>query len=135
MVRARWTSGVVVKVAVVVTMVLTVDTSAARSQPYSLAEGQRDFRVEWRQHQTRQGPAIGGYVYNNAGMSAAKVSLLVEGLDEAGRPVNTTIGYVVGTVPGLSRAPFDVRVPGAVSYRVNVLSLEWLKGGGGGGGM
>ena len=133
MLRARRISGVFVKIAAVVTMVLTLGTSAARSQPYSLAEGQRDFRVEWSQHDTRRGVAIGGYVYNNAGMPAARVSLLVEGLDEAGRLVNTTVGYVVGTVPGFSRTPFDVRVPGAASYRVNVLSFEWLKGGGGGG--
>jgi len=74
-------------------------------------------------------------VYNDAGMPASKVSVLVEGLDGTGHPVNATIGYVIGTVPALSRAYFEVRVPSAASYRVSISSFEWMKGGGGGGGM
>jgi hypothetical protein len=135
MARPLRISGVFVKIATLVILALGLDTNLARPQPYSFAEGERDFRVEWDQHPTGLGPAIGGYVYNNAGMPAARVRVLVEGLDGAGRPINTTIGYVVGTVPGFSRTPFEVRVPGAASYRVSVLSFEWLKGAGGGGGM
>jgi hypothetical protein len=134
MLRPPWMSGASVKIATFVILALALGTSQARYQPYAFAEGERDFRVEWEERQTRRGPAIAGYVYNDTGMPAAKVSVLVEGLDEAGHPVTTTIGYVMGTVPALSRAYFEVRVPSAASYRVSVSSFEWLKGGGGGGG-
>jgi hypothetical protein len=111
----------------------TLDTTSAQPQPSALAE--RDFRVEWDLRQTAQGSAIAGYVYNNGGLAAAKLSVLVQGLDAAGRPVNSTVGYLPGTVPAFNRTYFEMRVPDATSYRVSVLSFEWLKGGGAGGGM
>ncbi len=135
MLRLPWIkSGTFAKIATLVILALALGTSQAGHQPYAFAEGEHDFRVEWEQRQTRLGPAIAGYVYNDAGMPASKVSVLVEGLDGTGHPVTATIGYVGGTVPALSRAYFEVRVPTAVSYRVSISSFEWLKGGGGGGG-
>ena len=135
MLRTLWRSGASAKTATLVILALALGTSQARHQEYAFAGGERDFRLEWEQHQTRLGPAISGYVYNDAGMPASKVSVLVEGLDGTGHPVNATIGYVIGTVPALSRAYFEVRVPSAASYRVSISSFEWMKGGGGGGGM
>jgi hypothetical protein len=60
----------------------------------------REFRVEWERRQTSRGSAIVGYVYNNAtGMPASKVRVLVDGWDASGRAVNSTVAYVLGTVP------------------------------------
>ncbi len=78
---------------------------------------------------------IAGYVYNASGMTATKVSVLAQGRAISGRPVNSTVGHVLGTVPAFSHTYFEVRVAEADAYRVSVLSFEWLKGGGGGGGM
>ncbi len=116
-----------------VILALALATTWARPQPSALAE--RDFRVEWELRRTARASVIAGYVYNASGMAATKVSLLAQGLDASGRPVNSTVGHVLGTVPAFSRAYFEVRVPEADAYRVSLLSFEWLKGGGGGGGM
>ena len=119
--------------AITSTLAVTLGTPSAQPQPSAL--GERDFRVEWDLRQTARGSAIVGYVYNTGGLAAARVSVLVQGLDAADRPVNSTIGYVLGTVPAFNRTYFEMRVPDATSYRVSVLSFEWLKGGGAGGGM
>ncbi len=87
-----------------------------------------ELRVDWKQP---QGSVIGGYVYNDGGTAAARVTVLAEGLDGAGQRVNATVGNVMGTIPGFSRAYFEVRVPPAASYRVSVLSVDWIRGGGG----
>ena len=134
MLRPPYMSGASVKIATLVILALALGMSPARPRPYAFAGGERDFRVEWQQRQAKRGPAIAGYVYNDAGMPASKVRVLVEGLDGTGHRVTATIGYVMGTVPALSRGYFEVRVPSAVSYRVSISSFEWLKGGGGGGG-
>lgn len=134
MLRPPWMkSGASAKIATFVILALTLGTNPARPRPYAFAGGERDFRVEWEQRQARRGPAIAGYVYNDTGMPASKVSVLVEGLDGTGHRVTATIAYVIGTVPALSRAYFEARVPSAVSYQVSISSFEWIKGGGGGG--
>jgi hypothetical protein len=112
---------------------LAPSNSQGQPQPHALIRPEGDFRLEWEQRQAQRGPLIAGYVHNNGGTTAGKVSVLVEGLDGAGRVVNATIGYVTGTVPAFNRAYFEVRVPDAASYRVSVSSFEWIKGGGGGG--
>src|SRR5262249_1119504 len=116
--------------------VVTLGTGGARGQSRAFVAMDGEFRIEWEQRQTSRGPAIAGYVWNDSGMPAARVAVLVEGLDgTGGRVVNTTIGYVVGVVPGFGRTPFEVRVPSAASYRLRISSYDWLKGGAGGGGM
>jgi hypothetical protein len=120
----------VVKIATLAMLALTLGATPARPQPSALAE--RDFRIEWALRRNARGSAIAGYVYNAGGMAATKVSVLIEGLDASGRPVNSTVGHVFGTVPTFNRAYFEERVPEATSYRVSLLSFEWLWGGGGG---
>jgi hypothetical protein len=97
----------------------------------ALAGGEREFRVDWERGESPRGPVMSGYVYNDGGLSAARVSLLVEALDASGRPVSSTIAYVIGTVPAFSRAYFVTPVPAAASYRVRIISYDWIKGGGG----
>jgi hypothetical protein len=119
--------------ALAVMALLALDPAPGRSQPYAVVGPESDLRIEWEQHPSGRGPVIAGYVHNASGMTAANVRVLVEGLDGTGRPVSATVGYVVGTVPGFNRTYFELRAPGAASYRVSVVSYEWIKGGGGGG--
>jgi hypothetical protein len=94
-----------------------------------------DLRVEWEQRERGSGAVVSGYVYNKGGWTAVQVTVLAEGLDGSGQRVSSTIGNVMGTVPAFGRAYFEMRVPRAAAYRVGVLSADWIKGGGGGGGM
>ncbi|MBI3029188.1 MAG: hypothetical protein HYY64_06730 [Candidatus Rokubacteria bacterium] len=72
----------------------------------------RFFRLEWEAEQTRTGQrVVTGYVYNDHGLWADNVRLLVEVLDPAGRMVAKTTGSVNGWVPPKGRAYFWV--PGA----------------------
>jgi len=89
-----------------------------------------DLRIEWQTRPAARGSLIAGYVHNETGTTADKVLLRIEGLDDAGRVTSTSTGYVVGTVPPFNRTYFEVLVPTAASYRVNISSFEWIKGAG-----
>src|SRR5262245_1340502 len=94
------------------------------------------LRLEWELAHTPGGrPEVRGYIYNSYMRAANNVRLLVETLDESGRVVESTYGFVFGIVPVFSRAPFNVplKTTGA-SYRLSVTSFDWRDGGGGGGG-
>jgi hypothetical protein len=107
----------------------------ALAQFESTAGADRYFRIESEVKQTKRGTAVSGYLYNSNGMTAERVLLRVDGLDAAGQVVSSTRAYVLGGVPRYNRAYFDVRVPpGAASYRVSVVSFDFVNGGGGGGG-
>lgn len=80
------------------------------------------FRFEWR----KTGRTISGYVYNSSNRWAARVQLLVEGVDRSGKVVNKTTTWVAGGIPANNRAFFEVAVPEAASYRLRVLSYEWV---------
>ena len=47
-------------------------------------------------------------------------------LDSAGQAVDTVLEPVRGTVPGNSRAYFDVPVPAGPSYQVSVMSFDLM---------
>jgi hypothetical protein len=58
---------------------------------------------------------------------------MVESLDAGGQVATRTIGYVSGTVPPSSRVYFQVVLPApSPSYRVFVLSWDWIRGPSGG---
>jgi len=82
----------------------------------------RDFKVEW----SKAGRNLNGYVYNSSNRRAARMQLLVEGLDASGQVVAKTTTWV-RDVPPNNRAFFEVAVPNAPSYRVSVLSFDWVE--------
>jgi hypothetical protein len=86
------------------------------------------LRVEWSVDEPRPGDRrITGYVYNDYGLRANPVQILVEGLDATGQPVFQRVEYVLGGVPGFNRTYFDVRsVPGAPDYRVRIFSFNFV---------
>jgi hypothetical protein len=82
----------------------------------------RYFQLEW----SRAGKNVNGYVYNTGNRRAAHMILLVEGLDGAGNTVTKTTTWV-RDVPPNNRAFFQVAVPTAATYRVSVLSFDWVE--------
>ncbi|MBI2529286.1 MAG: hypothetical protein HYV93_25280 [Candidatus Rokubacteria bacterium] len=103
-------------------------TAADKSTAAKL--GEKYFRVEFEAGRTKGGRTLlTGYVYNDHGLAAARVRLLVDSLDAAGRVTATTVGYVDSLVPLKGRTYFEVPVdkPG-VSYRVSVPYFDWIEG-------
>jgi hypothetical protein len=80
------------------------------------------FRLEW----ARDGRKVDGYVYNRTSRYAAKMRLLVEGLDASGK-VTAATGTWVTDVPPNNRSYFQVAVPDAASYRVTIVSYSWIQ--------
>jgi hypothetical protein len=105
----------------------------ARGQNFALPDAERYFRLEWAAGQNaRRGPVIRGYVYETYGRPSDQMRLAIDTLDAGANVTGTTIGYVMGPVPGGGRAYFEIPVPAASGYRVRVLSFRWTHLGGGG---
>jgi hypothetical protein len=81
-----------------------------------------EFRVEW----SKEGRKVNGYVYNQTSRYAARMSLLVEGVDASGKVVAATPTWVPD-VPPNNRAYFQVAVPDAPSYRITIVSYNWIQ--------
>ena len=76
-------------------------------------------------------PVVSGYVYNmHPGLPADRMQLAVDGLDASGKVVGSSSTWIIGGVPVGNRAYFSAPVVPAASYRVQVLFLDWGKGGG-----
>jgi len=81
-----------------------------------------NFRLEW----SRTGRGVSGFVYNSSNRRAGHMQLLVEGLDAAGAVVNRT-STSVRDVPPNNRAFFETSVAEAPSYRVSIISFDWVE--------
>jgi hypothetical protein len=91
------------------------------------------FRIEYDVSPASARTTVSGYVYNRrAGYRAEQMLLSIERLDAAGNVIGTSTTAVLGGVPPGSRAFFSARVEPAASYRVQVLTFEWLVPAGGG---
>ena len=69
-----------------------------------------------------------GDVRNSTNSAAERVSLLAEGLDEAGHVVSRGRSFVMGTVPSRGSAPFEIRLLASGSerrYRVQIESFQF----------
>ena len=72
-----------------------------------------------------------GEVSNSNNAPCGRVTLLAEGLDESGRVVSRSRGYVSGTVPSRGSSSFEIRLLAAGSekrFRVQIESFEFLMG-------
>jgi hypothetical protein len=99
---------------------------AAWAQTFAPEALARDFRIDFQAHPDPKGTVIDGYVYNQARMSAGRMTLRIEQLDAAGNVVRSTVFWVFGEVRSGGRTYFRSRVPDAPSYRVRVESFEWV---------
>jgi hypothetical protein len=106
---------------------------AASAQIWAPESLDRFFRLEWEVKQARKGPMIEGYIYNFSAQNAERLQLQIDRLDNTGGVVGTSTVWVLGEVPKNNRAYFGASVVAAASYRVQVLSFDWVCNGGGGG--
>ncbi len=104
---------------------LLVSTVAARPL-YAPESLERFFHLEWDVRPGPAGPLLQGYVYNKTDMQAERMQVSIEQLDAAGTVIGQTTSWVLGTLPPGNRAYFETHVPTAASYRVAVLSFNWL---------
>jgi hypothetical protein len=114
-----------VRVLILLAPLLLVSTVAARPL-YAPESLERFFHLEWDVRPGPAGPLLQGYVYNKTDMLAERMQLSIEQLDATGHVVAQTTAWVLGTLPPGNRAYFQERVPVAASYRVTVLSFNWL---------
>jgi hypothetical protein len=108
-------------------VVLLMSGPALAQESYGVYGADRFFKLEWSAGERKGHPVVSGYIFNDYGFAARDVRLRVEALDASGKVVATTIGSVPFIVTPGTRAPFEVPVPQrAASYRVTVLSFDWI---------
>ena len=121
----------VVCVALVVATVVSVATGSAAAANYTQETLDRYLRIEYQVEPSAAQPVVSGYVYNlHPGLPADRMQLAIDALDASGEVVGTSSTWILGGVPVGNRAYFSAPVVPAASYRVQVLFLDWGKGGG-----
>ena len=123
------------RIAVFTVAALLTAAPGVSAQLYAPQSLESYFRLEWEVTHGKKGPAIEGYVYNQAMWTAERMRLQIDRLDASGKIAGSSTVWVLGQIRMDSRAFFSASVPEAASYRVQVLSFDWTGRGGQGGGM
>jgi hypothetical protein len=109
---------------------LLLASTALAGPNYARGSLDHYFRLEWHVTPATRGPMLEGFVYNTSGLIADRMRLSIEHLDDAGAVVGSSTTWVLGGVPANNRTWFQTPVPPAASYRVEILSFDWLGRGG-----
>jgi hypothetical protein len=102
-------------------------TTTAWGQTGQTSEGaaQRWFRVSWAPPAEGVVSSIKGSISNDSPYRVTDVRLQVEGLDADRQPVGRTLVWAFGDIaPGGETSFVAEPVPGAVSYRITVVSYD-----------
>ena len=118
----RVTASALFGAVVLVSCLSSTSASVQAAETYTQESPDYHFRLEW----SKTVRNVNGYVYNSSNRHAAYMRLLVEGVDGSGNVVNKTMTWV-RDVPPNNRAFFVVSVPDAPSYRVSILSFNWIQ--------
>jgi hypothetical protein len=114
-------------IALAMAMVVASRVALAQGQGVPAGPG---FRIESEAKGGPRGLAVSGYVYNDSIYRLTNVRLRVEVLDDTGRVIEQSTGWVFGDLPQEGRAYFFVPVPvRGTSYRVVVDSFNRVSGG------
>jgi len=71
---------------------------------------------------------VAGYLGNEAGFHAARMRLLIDGLDASGQIVGQSVAYVPSPNPGPGgRVYFDEPAPAGARHRVSVFAYDWVQ--------
>ena len=117
--------------ALVLAAVVSIAIGSAAAANYTQETLDRYIRIDYQVEPSAVQPVVSGYVYNmHRGLPADRMQLAIEALDASGNVVGSSSTWVLGGVPVGSRAYFSAAVVPAASYRVQVLFLDWGKGGG-----
>ena len=110
---------------VLVALSILLFSGAAVAQTDFGADPARYLKLDWQTAPAGPQTAVWGHVYNDFGLPARDIQLLVQALDEAGRPVAQTIAWIPFVLAPGTTGSFEARVPSASSYRVSVASFSW----------
>lgn len=89
------------------------------------------FKLDWQAEEAGGRPVVSGHVFNDWGMPAANMRLLVDGLDAEGRVLEQKVSWLGFTLTPGTRAPFQVVLAEpAAAYRVSVFAFDWVERGG-----
>jgi hypothetical protein len=117
--------------ALVLTAVVSNAIGSATAANYTQETLDRYVRIDYQVEPSAAQPLVSGYVYNmHPGLPADRMQLAIDALDASGNVVSTSSTWILGGVPVGNRGYFSVPVVPAASYRVQVLFLDWGKGGG-----
>jgi len=121
-----------IRVALVLVVVSLIAAGSAAAANYAPQTLDRYFRIEFQVTAASPRPVVSGYIYNmNGGLPADRMQLSIERLDAAGQVIGSSSTWVLGGVPAGSRAYFSAAVEPASSYRIQVLSFDWVNRGSG----
>jgi len=84
------------------------------------------FRLEWQATPGARGPEIAGHVDNVGNLPVDRMQLLVERLDAGGAVLGASRTWVMGVIAPQHRTYFAARVAPATSYRVSILTFDWM---------
>jgi len=116
-----------IRVALVLVTVSLMAAGSAVAANYAQETLDRYFRIEFQVSASSPRPVVSGYIYNmNGGLPTDRVRLSIERLDAAGQVIGSSSTWVLGGVPAGNRAYFSAPVEPAASYRVQVLSFDWV---------
>lgn len=119
------------ELATVLASLLLVTSTASAVSTYAPGSLDRYFTVDWKLVSGPRGATIEGFVYNRANIPTDRMRLSIEALDTDGRVIGRSTTWVLGGVPPNNRTWFSTGAPaaGAASYRVEILSFDWVRGG------
>jgi len=89
------------------------------------ADPARYLKLDWTTAPAGSQTAVWGRVYNDFGLPARDIQLLVQALDEGGRPVAQTIAWIPYILAPGTTGSFQARLPSAATYRVSVAGFSW----------
>ena len=84
------------------------------------------LKIDWKVAGQPDRAVVWGHVFNDFGLAARDVSLLVEGLDASGRVVTRAVAHVPFVITPGTHGYFETVVGPAAGYRVSVYSYTWM---------
>src|SRR5215831_2822540 len=117
--------------ALVFAAVVSIAAGNAAAANYTQETLDRYLRIDYQVEPSAAQPVVSGYVYNmHPGLPADRLQLVIDATDASGKVVGSSTTWILGGAPVGSRGYFSASVVPAASYRVQVLFLDWGKGGG-----
>jgi len=121
----------VVCLALTLAAVVSIAVGSAAAANYTQETLDRYLRIDYQVEPSAARSVVSGYVYNmHPGLPADRLQLVIDAIDASGKVVGLSTTWILGGVPVGSRGYFSASVVPAASYRVQVLLLDWGKGGG-----
>jgi hypothetical protein len=110
---------------VLAAIAVLVVAAAASAQTDFGADPARYLKLDWKTAPAGAHTSVWGHVYNDFGLPARDIQLLVQAVDESGRPVAQAIAWVPYILAPGTTGYFETRLPPAATYRVSVASFSW----------